>query len=228
MLSGLIKKIKLLKQIEVFTFIQLNYLNRNVIRKDRSKIIPYKNSVIDLEPNSKIYLENGDIEVGCDLLKKSKSETRIRLREFGVWNSKGGCKISYGTTLEILSNAEFTTNFFTVNSNSTIVVAKSINFGEDIMIGRNVTIYDSDFHEILDEDENITNKPKEVSVGDHVWIATNSIILKGSKIGSNTIIGANSIIHGIIPDNCKCYTQRITITKDITGSWNRRSFNNKE
>ena len=38
-------------------------------------------------------------------------------------------------------------------------------------------------------------------IGDNVFIGMNSIILMGSKIGSNVIVGAGSVVSGRIPDN---------------------------
>lgn len=40
------------------------------------------------------------------------------------------------------------------------------------------------------------------SIGDNVFIGINSIILMGSHIGNNVIIGAGSVVHGDIPNNC--------------------------
>lgn len=38
-------------------------------------------------------------------------------------------------------------------------------------------------------------------IGDNVFIGINSIILSGSNIGNNVIIGAGSVVSGRIPDN---------------------------
>ena len=57
-----------------------------MIRTDHYKLIPYKNSVIDISKKAKIYIRGGDIEIGCDMIKKSKAETRVRLRENGIWS----------------------------------------------------------------------------------------------------------------------------------------------
>ena len=43
--------------------------------------------------------------------------------------------------------------------------------------------------------------PKEVVIEDNVWIGEKSIILKGTKIGKNSIIGAGSVVSGEIPEN---------------------------
>ena len=44
--------------------------------------------------------------------------------------------------------------------------------------------------------------PKEVEIEENVWIGERSIVLKGSKIGKNSIIGAGSVVAGDIPENC--------------------------
>lgn len=52
---------------------------------------------------------------------------------------------------------------------------------------------------------NITNeilRPQyETIIGDNVFIGMNSIILCGSKIGNNVIIGAGSVVHGYLESN---------------------------
>lgn len=40
------------------------------------------------------------------------------------------------------------------------------------------------------------------TIGDNVFIGINSIVLMGAHIGNNVIIGAGSVVHGTIPDNC--------------------------
>ena len=68
------------------------------------------------------------------------------------------------------------------------------------MIASDVTITDSDWHGIYDRTDYVAT-PKEVIIEDNVWIGEKSIILKGSKIGKNSIIGAGSVVSGEIPEN---------------------------
>jgi acetyltransferase-like isoleucine patch superfamily enzyme len=42
---------------------------------------------------------------------------------------------------------------------------------------------------------------KDVYIGENTFIGVNSIILPGSRIGKNVIIGAGTVVRGIIPDN---------------------------
>ncbi|WP_308575056.1 acyltransferase [uncultured Fusobacterium sp.] len=48
----------------------------------------------------------------------------------------------------------------------------------------------------------IIGEAGETVIGDNVFIGMNSIILMGSHIGNNVIVGAGSVVSGIIPDNC--------------------------
>lgn len=213
--------ISFLKKINVREFFYLNYICKNVIRTDNSKIIPYKNAVIEINPGAKIYVGGGDIELGCDLVKKSKAETRVRLREHAIWSSNGGCKVSYGSTIELLESALFDTGYFTMNSNSTLVSAKKIVFGQDVMISRNVVLYDSDFHSLMNELGEVRNHSKDVVVGNHVWISANVMVLKGTQIHDGSVIGANAIVHERVPENVIYHTMSENKYGEIKGGWSR-------
>lgn len=85
-----------------------------------------------------------------------------------------------------------------VNRNCKIKCFESIEIGEDVAISENVTIWDSDVHQI----NNNTAKTKPIKIGNHVWIGTNSIILKGVIIGDGAVIAAGSVVNRNIPSRC--------------------------
>lgn len=78
--------------------------------------------------------------------------------------------------------------------------AKKITIGKSAMIASDVSITDSDWHGIYDRTDYVAS-PKEVVIEENVWIGERSLILKGSKIGKNSIIGAGSVVTGEIPPN---------------------------
>lgn len=222
----MIKKIKeyiwFLRRVNVIQFFYLNYLCKNVERRDRSKVIPYKHSVIDIEKCSKLYLNNGDIEIGCDRLKKSREETKLHVREGAIWKSEGGCKISYGSTVDVFPEAVLETGYFTMNCNSVIVVSHRVFLGNDVMIGRNVVIYDSDFHQILNNRQEIVNLSKPVEIGNHVWLGVNVIILKGASIGDDCVIGAQAVVTGKVGERTIYQPTRESIERRNYGDWDRK------
>lgn len=92
-------------------------------------------------------------------------------------------------------------------SATAIICNYKISIGDNVTIGGNTVIYDSDFHN-LDPlirnnkklDKNSALK-KEVVIGNNVFIGAHSTILKGVSIGNNSIIGACSVVTKDIPEN---------------------------
>ena len=68
-------------------------------------------------------------------------------------------------------------------------------------MGRFVTIFDSDFHPIYDENGQRTNKARKVTIGNHVWLGTKATILKGSKIKNGAVVSAAALVGGIVKEN---------------------------
>jgi acetyltransferase-like isoleucine patch superfamily enzyme len=92
-------------------------------------------------------------------------------------------------------------------SGSTIYSWDSIKIGNYTRIGANCKIIDNDFHPVeLEYRHKSLNKDftrrKPIEIGDDCFIGANSIILKGTKLGNNVIVGAGSVVHGEWPDNC--------------------------
>lgn len=218
----MIRKIKqrfnFYRKIRFFQYIYLNYFCKNVIRTDQSRLIPYRGAVLDLEPSAKLYIGGGDVELGCDRLKGSKAETLVRLRNRAVWSSEGGCQISYGATVEVLSGGLLDNRFFTMNSGSVLIAAKNIRLGHDVMIGRGVVIYDSDHHAVRNHRGEVHNPDAPIIIGDHVWLATNVTVLKGTMIGPGSMAAADTTVRGTVPANVICHGDRL---RPNYGTWSR-------
>lgn len=92
-------------------------------------------------------------------------------------------------------------------SNSTIVCHHSIIIGNNVLIGGNCAIYDTDFHNLdviertADKEDLNKVKVKPVHIGDSVFIGAHSTILKGVSVGNNSIIGACSVVTKNVPRN---------------------------
>lgn len=86
----------------------------------------------------------------------------------------------------------------------TISAFKRIVIGDNTLIGGNVLVTDSDWHQ-TDYRDRLANKgavkSADVIIGKNVFIGTRSIILKGVTIGDNSIIGAGSVVTGDVPAN---------------------------
>ncbi len=87
-----------------------------------------------------------------------------------------------------------------------IMCADGVNLfiGDDNMIADGAHFKLSDGHPIysVGDKNKFVNPAKSIFIGDHAWIAINSLLLKGTKIGSGSTIGANSVVSGkTIPSN---------------------------
>ena len=155
-----------------------------------------------MSKTARIYL-NGDrdMHLGINKLKGSKAEVHIRMDRNAVWNCNHGGQLFFDTTLEIKESARFDSGYFTVNGGSVIIAHKHIIFGEDVMLGRNIIVYDSDFHQILDKDGRPFNEPKTVKIEDHVWLTSNITVLKGVTIGRDSLVTAQTVINKNMPEH---------------------------
>ena len=81
--------------------------------------------------------------------------------------------------------------------NGAMLSAKSeLSIGSEALIGFGVRVLDSDQHD-LDRDHPERTEP--VRIGNRVWIGADSMVLRGSTIGDDVVIGARSLVTGDIP-----------------------------
>lgn len=85
-----------------------------------------------------------------------------------------------------------------------ISCSSKICFGNDALLAWDILVMDSDFHEIENSETNEEQvMVSPISIGNNVWIGTRAVVLKGTSIASNSIIGANSTVSGkYIEENC--------------------------
>jgi acetyltransferase-like isoleucine patch superfamily enzyme len=94
-----------------------------------------------------------------------------------------------GTVLKIGEDTGF--------SGTVIGAFTGITIGSHVKCGANTLITDGDWH----PEDPRSAAPRPVVIGDNVWLGVGAMVLKGAKIGDNTIIGANSVVTGEIPPN---------------------------
>lgn len=90
-------------------------------------------------------------------------------------------------------------NFF-ANYNCTIIDVAPVTIGDNCLFAPNVAIYTAG-HPVHPATRGTAYEyGKPVIIGDNVWIGGNTVILPGVHIGSNTVIGAGSVVTHDIPD----------------------------
>lgn len=89
-----------------------------------------------------------------------------------------------------------------------------VSIGNDVMIGANSLIMDGDWH--LEDPR--AGDSKSIILEDNVWIGEGVKVLKGVRIGRNSVIGAGSIVTKDIPDNVFAAGNPCKVLKNLNES----------
>lgn len=178
----------------------LSRLNNNISYKGRCKV------KVRFSKSSK----NNNFEI------EEKVKGSIRIKVSGNNNS---VKVGTGCNLNNL-------NLRIVGNNNTVLLGKSCSFGnncsinmtdltkestegksliigDNCMISYDVDMRNSDGHPIYSSDckNIIINHNGNIKIANNVWIGSRVTILKNSIIEENTIVGACSLVRGIVDAN---------------------------
>lgn len=141
--------------------------------------------------------------------------------EFRLGNENSTVKIGndFGTRKHVIFNVTdgeliIGNNVF-INDMCAINVHKKVVVGENTIIGQNVLVYDHDHDYSVMDNMRTSFLEDTIIIGKNVWIGSGVIILRGSRIGDNSVIGAGCVIKGLIPPNTLVYQERETIKKTI-------------
>lgn len=130
-------------------------------------------------------------------------------------------KIKYGKNIQIGKHVTFRKNFYiNMTKNARLIIGDNVFFnsfcsinchdqiiiGNNTQFGQNVYLFDHDHDYGFDLSKKFF-KTEKINIGSNCWIGANTIILKGSNIGNNTIIGCSSVIKEKI-DNDVVYIQK--------------------
>ena len=123
-----------------------------------------------------------------------------------------GFKMRDGAKIRVRKGAECVIgNNSSVNSNNMIACHERIIIGDNVQLSPNVQIYDHD-HDFRIEGgiKEMKYKTSPVEIGNNVWIGANTVILRGTKIGDNCVIGAGCVLKGCFPNNSVVVQKRET------------------
>ena len=126
------------------------------------------------------------------------------------------CEFAKGCDFEAHGNGTLSIGEGTYFNRYCMISAhESVTIGKQCFFGPGVKIFDNN-HQFNREKGVCTElSTTPIIIGNHCWIASDAIILKGTTIGDNCVIGAGCIIHGNIPDGtlvkCKLEQEIIPI-----------------
>lgn len=88
-------------------------------------------------------------------------------------------------------------------SNSTIVCLQSVTLEDDVFIGGDSKLYDTDFHSLDPRERLLPGNPGSrtapVTIHRRAFVGGHSILLKGSSVGEAAVVGAGSVVRSAVP-----------------------------
>jgi acetyltransferase-like isoleucine patch superfamily enzyme len=204
------KYLKILRKLSYFNFKTI-YFN--------IKYLPFNQAIkLPILISKKVYLRKvlGEIKIECPVKtgiiqfgygnvgifddKKSRSIWEVS----GTIIFKGKANIGHGSKISVGDSAILTIgeNFITTAETS-IVASNEIKIGNDCLFSWDILIMDTDSHHLRENNGKIINSPKPIVIGNRVWLGCRSLILKGTIIPNNCVIGAESLVNKKLEkENC--------------------------
>jgi len=110
------------------------------------------------------------------------------------------CQFESGCDLQIHKNARLVLGRRVYMNRYCMVSAQgSVEIGDNTIFGPGVKVFDN--NHVFSKEKGVSQELSigSIKIGNNCWIASNVVILKGTEVGDNCIIGAGCIIKGIIP-----------------------------
>ena len=133
---------------------------------------------------------------------------------------KGKGKISFGENVQIgvISSPNFYSHYtyiearfesseveignqVAINNGFSATAFGKITIGDNVLIGSNCTIIDTDAHDLDPEKRHSIPLSSDINIRENVFLGSNVTILKGVTIGKNAVIGMGSLVLNDIPEN---------------------------
>lgn len=101
-----------------------------------------------------------------------------------------------------------------VNSNNIITCMEEIKIGSGTMLSPNVQIFDHD-HDFRAPGGvgDMTYQTAPIIIGKNCWIGTNTVILRGTVLGDDCVVGAGAVIKGTYPAGSVIIQKRETTVR---------------
>ena len=124
----------------------------------------------------------------------------LQLRSSARSNPLGPYRPVMLTTWQEASCLEIGSNF--AMTGGTLCAARSIVIGNNVAVGANTTIVDTDFHPLAPDQRKLYSsegRSAAVVIEDDVFIGMSCLVLKGVTIGRGSVIGAGSVVALDVP-----------------------------
>ena len=96
-----------------------------------------------------------------------------------------------------------------------------ITIGKGCLFSSHIIVRTLDSHAVLDAQTRLRiNRPKDVTIGEHVWVGNGATILKGSNIGKDSIVSIKAVVVGKTYPSQSVIAGNPGVIKKSGVSWN--------
>lgn len=157
-----------------------NIIIRGSFLKKCKIVIHGNNNTVALHP--KCYLTGCTISIfGSNCRVKIGSQVCIHNGQIHIEDDNG--EIDIGDNSLLLGQTHLAA-----------IEGTTIGIGKECLLSSNVVFRTGDSHSVLDINGNRINPSRSIVIGDHVWIGSQTILLKGSGLSNDSILGAGSVL----------------------------------
>lgn len=168
------------------------YVHYNVIFKNRGKI---ELSSSDISRYSIVFGKQGSFHI-------SPKKSIVVVNRGGILSLGNNILFSSGINLIVESGAKMSIGDGTsFNRNASIFSKHVVKIGSNCLFGWGVSIRDNDGH-FIDYPGKKNKKNNFVKIGDHCWIAAECLLMKGTCLANNNVVGTWSMVNkNFVDDN---------------------------
>ncbi len=211
MLGRVSKYYRVLLSINWF---QTLYLYLRVKKPRSSSIRVLHKSNISLASSGRIKMdERSFFEVNRQDYISTGDKATLYIAEDGVLHISGSFTMHGSSKIMIHKGGIIELGNQTYLNGGSIECSSHVTIGDECAIADGVHILDNSWHDVFELEECVGDNAdlkdkmanrsiRPVKIGNHVWIATDAMVLPGVTIGDGAIVAAGAVVTKDVPDHC--------------------------
>lgn len=173
-------------------------LQKKVRKGNPSNIVALKGTAVNLASTASICLGSGKVILNDSWCKANPFKTLLSMRDNSSLVVLGSLSIYSNADISVNDNAVLEIGSGFINHGARIHAFDRITIGNGVFIGDDVAIRDSDGHNIVGSNKQMT---MPIIIEDHVWIGAKVTIIKGVTIGAGAVVAAGAVVTKDVPAN---------------------------
>ena len=173
---------------------------------------------VDIQGNNNTIKIEFPIKISDVLIGMRKDNNFFSIKSTPNWLKDAVFQLGRGASVLIGKNSEIGNGNLLVVCNNCYKAPHKLQIGDHVHIARDAIIRFSDGQAILDyeTDEGI-NEPEDIVIGNHCWIMSRCMLVKGTKLPDNTAVAPYSFVN-------KKFTEEYTLLGGIPAKIIKHKF----